>query len=109
MNESRSLPDGVTVTGAVDNSLLSEAAEQTLAAQVAKLQAELTPLFAAGDYTPALTALAALRAPIDSFFDTVMVNADDPAVRGNRLSLLKAVDDLFMSFADFSQIMVQGT
>jgi len=37
-----------------------------------------------------------------------MVNADDPAVRSNRLSLLKHVDDLFMSFADFSQIVVQG-
>ena len=38
-----------------------------------------------------------------------MVNAEDPPIRGNRLSLLKEVDDLFMSFADFSQIMVQGT
>ncbi|MDO9178991.1 MAG: glycine--tRNA ligase subunit beta [Agitococcus sp.] len=96
--------DGVTVTGAVDNSLLSEAAEQTLAAQVAKLQAELTPLFAAGDYTPALTALAALRAPIDSFFDTVMVNADDLAIRQNRLNLLASLRALFLAVADISQL-----
>jgi len=96
--------DGVTVTGAVDNSLLSEAAEQTLAAQVAKLQAELTPLFAAGDYTPALTALAALRAPIDSFFDTVMVNADDLAIRQNRLNLLASLRALFLVVADISQL-----
>ncbi|MBK6756671.1 MAG: glycine--tRNA ligase subunit beta [Moraxellaceae bacterium] len=96
--------DGVTVTGAVDNRLLSEAAEQTLAAQVAKLQAELTPLFAAGDYTPALTALAALRAPIDSFFDTVMVNADDLAIRQNRLNLLASLRALFLAVADISQL-----
>lgn len=96
--------DGVTVTGAVDNSLLSEAAEQTLAAQVAKLQTELTPLFAAGDYTPALTALAALRAPIDSFFDTVMVNADDLAIRQNRLNLLASLRALFLAVADISQL-----
>ncbi|MBH1970321.1 glycine--tRNA ligase subunit beta [Moraxellaceae bacterium AER2_44_116] len=96
--------DGVTVTGAVDNSLLSEAAEQTLAAQVAKLQAELTPLFAAGDYTSALTALAALRAPIDSFFDTVMVNADDLAIRQNRLNLLASLRALFLAVADISQL-----
>jgi len=96
--------DGVKVTGAVDNSLLSEAAEQTLAAQVAKLQAELKPLFAAGDYTPALTALAALRAPIDSFFDTVMVNADDLAIRQNRLNLLASLRALFLAVADISQL-----
>lgn len=96
--------DGVTVTGAVDNSLLTEPAEQTLAAQVAKLQAELTPLFAAGDYTPALTALAALRAPIDSFFDSVMVNADDLAIRQNRLNLLASLRELFLKVADISQL-----
>jgi glycyl-tRNA synthetase beta chain len=38
-----------------------------------------------------------------------MVNADDPAVRGNRLSLLKDIDEVFMAFADFSQIVVQGS
>lgn len=96
--------DGVTVTGDVDNSLLSEAAEQALAAQVAKLQAELTPLFAAGDYTPALSALAALRAPIDQFFDSVMVNADDAAVRQNRLNLLASLRELFLKTADISQL-----
>lgn len=96
--------DGVTVTGAVDNNLLTEPAEQTLAAQVAKLQAELTPLFAAGDYTPALTALAALRTPIDSFFDTVMVNADDLAIRQNRLNLLASLRALFLAVADISQL-----
>ena len=61
-----------------------------------------------GDYGQALEALVRLKPVIDAFFTAVMVNADDPAVRNNRLSQLKQVDDLFMSFADFSQIVVQG-
>jgi len=62
-----------------------------------------------GRYTQAMAVLVALKPAIDAFFDGVMVNADDPAIRSNRLSLLKEVDDLFMSFADFSQIVVQGS
>jgi glycyl-tRNA synthetase beta chain len=62
----------------------------------------------AGAYDRALDALVRLKPAVDDFFAGVMVNADDQAVRSNRLSLLKEVDDLFMSFADFSQIVVQG-
>ena len=61
-----------------------------------------------GDYHEALHALVGLRPVIDAFFEAVMVNADDQAIRGNRLTLLKEVDELFMSFADFSQVVVQG-
>ena len=50
-----------------------------------------------------------LKPAIDAFFTAVMVNADDQAVRSNRLSLLQEVDDFFNSFADFSQIVVQGS
>jgi glycyl-tRNA synthetase beta chain len=62
----------------------------------------------AGTYDRALDALVRLKPVVDDFFAGVMVNADDQAVRSNRLSLLKEVDDLFMAFADFSQIVVQG-
>lgn len=62
-----------------------------------------------GQYGQALDVLVRMKGPIDDFFNAVMVNAEDPLIRGNRLSLLKEVDDLFMSFADFSQIVVQGT
>jgi glycyl-tRNA synthetase beta chain len=62
-----------------------------------------------GDYAGALDVLVRMKEPIDAFFAGVMVNADDPAVRGNRLSLLKDVDELFMTFADFSQIIIQGS
>jgi glycyl-tRNA synthetase beta chain len=62
-----------------------------------------------GEYGQALDALVRLKPAIDAFFTAVMVNADDPAVRSNRLSLLQEVDDFFNSFADFSQIVVQGS
>jgi glycyl-tRNA synthetase beta chain len=61
-----------------------------------------------GDYGQALDSLVRLKLAIDAFFAAVMVNAEDPAVRSNRLSLLQEVDDFFNSFADFSQIVVQG-
>ena len=61
-----------------------------------------------GEYGQALDALVRLKPAIDAFFTAVMVNAEDPDVRSNRLSLLQEVDDFFNSFADFSQIVVQG-
>ena len=61
-----------------------------------------------GEYGQALDALVRLKPAIDAFFAAVMVNAEDPAVRSNRLSLLQEVDDFFNSFADFSQIVVKG-
>ncbi|MDH4087278.1 MAG: glycine--tRNA ligase subunit beta [Nitrospira sp.] len=61
-----------------------------------------------GDYHEALNYLVGLRTVIDAFFEAVMVNAEDKAIRSNRLTLLKEVDELFMSFADFSQVVVQG-
>ena len=61
-----------------------------------------------GDYHEALNALVGLRPSIDAFFEAVMVNAEDKAIRSNRLTLLKEVDELFMSFADFSQVVVEG-
>ena len=62
----------------------------------------------AGDYHEALNYLVRLRTVIDAFFEAVMVNAEDKAIRSNRLTLLKEVDELFMSFADFSQVVVEG-
>jgi glycyl-tRNA synthetase beta chain len=62
-----------------------------------------------GEYGQALDGLVRLKPAIDAFFEAVMVNAEDPAVRNNRLSLLQDIDDFFNSFADFSQIVVQGS
>ncbi|MBA2486215.1 MAG: glycine--tRNA ligase subunit beta [Nitrospira sp.] len=93
----------------VEAALFREAAESALHQVVRTSQEEYSAAMAGRNYGQALEVLVRMKGPIDDFFNAVMVNADDPAVRGNRLSLLKGVDDLFMSFADFSQIMVQGT
>ncbi|MGY3871236.1 glycine--tRNA ligase subunit beta [Aeromonas crassostreae] len=87
---------------AVKPELLVDAAEKALATQVAELQAELAPLFASGDYQAALTRLAALQGPVDTFFNEVMVMADDEALKANRLALLNNLRNLFLQVADIS-------
>ncbi len=66
-------------------------------------------LLAERKYSKALEAFVSMKPAIDDFFTAVMVNADDPSIRINRLSLLKDIDELFLLFADFSQIVVQGS
>ena len=79
---------GGEVPGAVDPALLAEPAELALAEAVDAAYADTQPALEAGEYVDALARLAGLRPQVDAFFDAVMVNADDPAVRGNRLALL---------------------
>lgn len=90
------------VAGEVNRALLHEPAEIALAEHLAALQTRLAPLYASGDYAQALTALAALREPVDAFFDHVMVNADDDNIRLNRLRLLSQLRGLFLRVADIS-------
>lgn len=90
----------------VDQNLLQESAEKTLAAVVLKKQQEVSPLFAARDYQAALTALATLREPVDDFFDHVMVMVDDKALKTNRLALLQQLRNLFFEVADISCLVV---
>jgi len=71
---------------------------------VTALQQQTQPLFDQGDYEPALTALAALKEPVDHFFDQVMVMADDLAIRGNRIALLNQVSRLFLRVADLARL-----
>ncbi|MAZ66888.1 MAG: glycine--tRNA ligase subunit beta [Kangiellaceae bacterium] len=87
---------------AIDNALLSEEAEKVLADKVASLQQEVAPLFEEGNYQQALRTLSQIRPDVDSFFDQVMVNADDEAVKANRLTLLKQLRDMFLTVADIS-------
>ena len=61
-------------------------------------------LFESGDYASSLKALAALRGPVDKFFDDVMVNADDPKVRANRLGLLATLHGVMNRVADLSRL-----
>ncbi|SFN66903.1 glycyl-tRNA synthetase beta chain [Izhakiella capsodis] len=90
------------LNGEVQASLLKENAEIKLATYVAVLSSKLEPLFAEGRYQEALNELAQLREAVDNFFDSVMVNAEDAAVRLNRLTLLAKLRELFLQVADIS-------
>ncbi len=84
--------------------LLKEAAEQALAAALADVQPQADTLFEQHDYTASLKALAALKGPVDAFFDDVMVNAEDPALRANRLALLGRLHAAMNRVADLSRL-----
>ncbi|QYA55520.1 glycine--tRNA ligase subunit beta [Acinetobacter johnsonii] len=91
-----------TPEGAVVEAKLVEDAEKALFAELQAITPVVEPLLAAKDYTEALSRLAALRAPIDAFFDGVMVMADDADLKANRLRLLAQLRDLFTAIADVS-------
>ncbi|MDP3373617.1 MAG: glycine--tRNA ligase subunit beta [Hydrogenophaga sp.] len=92
------------VAVAVNASALVEPAEQALFAAMQATVPAANAQFDAGDYTASLQALAALRAPVDAFFDGVMVNADDPALKANRLGLLKTLHEAMNRVADLSRL-----
>ncbi|HMW23922.1 MAG TPA: glycine--tRNA ligase subunit beta, partial [Burkholderiaceae bacterium] len=92
------------VQAKIDASLLKEAAEQQLAAALAEVQPQADRLFELQDYAASLQALAVLKAPVDAFFDAVMVNAEDPALRANRLGLLKTLHEAMNRVADLSRL-----
>ena len=88
--------------GEINLTACVEPAEKALAEAVLALRTEVQPLIAQGDYTAVLDKLANLRAPVDNFFDNVMVNAEDPALRQNRLAILNTLQSLFLQVADIS-------
>ena len=95
--------DGVEDTS-VQSALFVEGAEKALFAQLEQVTPRVQTQLAAREYTGALTALAALRETVDTFFNDVMVNAEDPALRANRLALLKALHRQMNSVADISRL-----
>jgi glycyl-tRNA synthetase beta chain len=84
--------------------LLKEPAEIALYAAMQEITPKAKTQFEAGDYTASLQTLAALRAPVDAFFDDVMVNAEDMAVRLNRQGLLKILHVAMNQVADLSKL-----
>ncbi|MGZ8269650.1 MAG: glycine--tRNA ligase subunit beta [Methylophilus sp.] len=92
------------VKAEVNTNLLQEPAEKALAETLGKVKPQADQLFEAGDYTASLQALAALKAPVDDFFDNVMVNADDPALKANRLGLLATLHQAMNRVADLSKL-----
>ncbi|MFL0797692.1 MAG: glycine--tRNA ligase subunit beta [Cellvibrionaceae bacterium] len=89
----------------VNPDLLQEDAEKALALQVSDKAQQVAPLFQARNYAEALSSLASLREVVDSFFDDVMVMADDEALRNNRIALLSQLRNLFLEVADISLLV----
>ena len=93
-----------TIESKINEALLQEPAEKVLAATLATIKPQADSLFERGDYTNSLKALAALKSPVDDFFDTVMVNADDPALKANRQGLLAMLHQAMNRVADLSKL-----
>jgi glycyl-tRNA synthetase beta chain len=92
------------VAPVTDATLFVEPAERALADALEAVAPRSQQAFDAGDYTGSLQALAALKAPVDAFFDTVMVNADDPRLRANRLGLMSRLHAAMNRVADLSKL-----
>jgi glycyl-tRNA synthetase beta chain len=90
----------------VKEKLLTEPAEKALGKALKSATKSVTPLLEARKYAEALTALAELREPVDTFFDDVMVNVEDKATRRNRLALLSQLRALFLDVADISRLSI---
>ncbi len=90
----------------VDESLLAEDAEKTLYQALTVAKTEVAPLQAEAQYTQILQSLASLEAPLTGFFDNVMVNSEDEALKANRLALLKQVRELFLTVADVGELQI---
>jgi glycyl-tRNA synthetase beta chain len=93
-----------TSVNAIEVALLVEAAEKALHAQLEQVTPRVQSQLAQRQYTGALSALAALREPVDTFFNDVMVNVEDPALRANRLALLGALHQQMNCVADISRL-----
>ena len=97
---------GYRERAALDTELLAEAAERALHEALEDARSAVTPLFEARSYAEALSRLAALRGPVDTFFDDVMVMVDDEKLKTNRLTLLAELRDLFLNVADISRLSI---
>jgi glycyl-tRNA synthetase beta chain len=92
------------VAGTIDSSLLREPAERELQKAIEQVAPKATTLYERGEYADSLRLLAALREPVDAFFDGVMVNAEDAALRANRLGLLTNLHAAMNRVADLSKL-----
>ena len=96
--------DKKSYAGSADAKLLAEPQEKTLHAAIQKVKKDTAAAINVENFAGAMRALAELRAPVDAFFDKVIVNADDAALRANRLALLSEIRAATLNVADFSKI-----
>jgi glycyl-tRNA synthetase beta chain len=98
--------DSAHAFGDVSTRLLVEPQEKALSESIQSLSAKYQQHLEQDEFTQALSCLADLRDPVDAFFEDVMVNAEDDALRQNRLNLLKQLRELFLGVADISLLVV---
>jgi glycyl-tRNA synthetase beta chain len=94
--------------GSVEPGLLRDAAEIALYREIARVEAEASALRAARDWPAVLRSVATLKPAVDAFFDDVLVMAEDPGLRQNRLGLMRRVGALFADVADFRKIQAEA-
>lgn len=94
--------------GLPEPALFTEKEERKLQDAFSAVREEAAPLLAAGDFIRAQSAILRLRPDLNAFFDAVLVMAEDPALRRNRLALLQAVQELLRKVADYGQVVVEG-
>jgi glycyl-tRNA synthetase beta chain len=92
--------------GEVDEKLLQESAEKKLYSGISRMRENVTQWMERRDYLKAFQALAAMRVSVDTFFDDVMVMAEDEGLRRNRVALLYDLQELFLTLADISELAV---
>jgi glycyl-tRNA synthetase beta chain len=100
----KSEAEGAGKPAALDAGLFETDAERQLAAELDAARRDTADALARGDYTVVLSRLAELQGPVDSFFDSVLVNAEDPAIRANRTALLRQLQDQFTAVADIARL-----
>jgi glycyl-tRNA synthetase beta chain len=104
----RNILKGIAKPLPVDRELIKEPAEKALVQAREKVKPELEATIASKNYTGVLKLLLQMRPAIDKFFDDVLVMCDDKKLRQNRLAIVSSINDLFLQFADFSEIVIEG-
>jgi glycyl-tRNA synthetase beta chain len=104
----RNILKGIKKVGEVDVALLKEPAEKKLYKQGNATTSRLNALLENVDYAEVLNLLLALREDIDTFFDDVLVMCEEEKLRQNRLALVNFINEIFLRFADFSEIVIEG-
>ncbi|KPJ71492.1 hypothetical protein AMJ52_08475, partial [candidate division TA06 bacterium DG_78] len=92
----------------VNESLLKEPAEKKLYGKGQEIKSKSEQFLGSQNYLGILNLLLAIRTDIDTFFDDVLVMCDDEKLKRNRLVLVNFINQIFLKFADFSQIVIEG-
>lgn len=104
----RNIVKNAKMASAIDGELIKERAEKVLMQMREKVKPNLETMIEQKKYPDVLKLLLEMRPAIDKFFDDVLVMCEDKKLRENRLALVSSINELFLKFADFSQIVIEG-